>query len=318
MNIFIAGHKGMVGSSLVRALNHHANVKLILKTRHELDLLDQKRVYEFFNDEKIDQVYLAAAKVGGILANDKYSADFIYENITIQNNIISSSHDTGISKLLFLGSSCIYPKFAEQPIREESLLRGDLEKTNEGYAIAKITGIKMCEAYRKQFGRDYRSVMPTNLYGPNDNFHEENSHVIPGLIRRFHDSKIQKKEIVKIWGTGEPKREFLHVDDMAKGCIKMMNLDSQIFYRDEDLYSHVNLGTGKDIEIRELANIISKVVGFKGQISFDISKPDGTPRKVLDVNKARSMGWESKIELEEGIKSTYKWFVDNQQLYRGN
>ncbi len=308
----------MVGSSLVREFSKHSDIKLILKTRNELDLLDQKRVSEFFYDESIDQVYLAAAKVGGILANDKYSANFIYENITIQNNIINSSHETGIAKLLFLGSSCIYPKFAKQPIKEESLLKGDLEKTNEGYAIAKITGIKMCEAYRKQFGRDYRSVMPTNLYGPNDNFHEENSHVIPGLIRRFHDSKLQEKDEVQIWGTGEPKREFLHVDDMARGCIKLMNIDSEVFYKDEDLFSHINLGTGKDIEIKKLANIISKAVNFKGKISFDTSKPDGTPRKVLNVDKAHSLGWKSTIELEEGIESTYKWFLDNQQLYRGN
>ena len=318
MNIFIAGHNGMVGSALVRELSNHSGVNLILKNRNELNLLKQSAVSEFFHDEKIDQVYLAAAKVGGILANDRYSADFIYENLTIQNNIINSSHQSDVDKLLFLGSSCIYPKFAQQPIIEDSLLKGDLEKTNEGYAIAKITGIKMCEAFRKQFGRDYRSVMPTNLYGPNDNFHPENSHVIPGLIRRFHDSKIQEINCVEIWGTGEPKREFLHVDDMAKGCAKIMNIDPQKFYKNDDSFSHINIGTGKDIEIKKLAHIISRIVGYEGRISFDSSKPDGTPRKVLNVDKASSLGWQSSIDLEEGIASTYRWFLDNQGLYRGS
>ena len=318
MNIFIAGHNGMVGSALVRELSNHSGVNLILKNRNELNLLKQSAVSEFFHDEKIDQVYLAAAKVGGILANDRYSADFIYENLTIQNNIINSSHQSDVDKLLFLGSSCIYPKFAQQPIIEDSLLKGDLEKTNEGYAIAKITGIKMCEAFRKQFGRDYRSVMPTNLYGPNDNFHPENSHVIPGLIRRFHDSKIQEINCVEIWGTGEPKREFLHVDDMAKGCAKIMNINPQKFYKNGDSFSHINIGTGKDIEIKKLAHIISRIVGYEGRISFDSSKPDGTPRKVLNVDKASSLGWQSSIDLEEGIASTYRWFLDNQGLYRGS
>lgn len=317
MRIFIAGHLGMVGSSLVRELEHIENIDLILKSRSELDLMDQKTVLEFFRDEKVDQVYLAAAKVGGILANENFSADFIYENISIQNNVINSSHEGGVDKLLFLGSSCIYPKFADQPIQEDSLLRGDLETTNEGYAIAKITGIKMCEAYRKQYGRDYRSVMPTNLYGPNDNFHLDNSHVIPGLIRRFHDAKVQNKSYVQIWGTGSPKREFLHVDDMSKGCVKLMNLKVEEFFQKDERVSHVNLGTGKDIEIKDLAGIISQIIGFSGEISFDTSKPDGTPRKVLDVGKAKSLGWESSVSLIEGIESTYKWFLENQDLYRG-
>jgi GDP-L-fucose synthase len=273
-------------------------------------------VKDFFKEEKIDQVYLAAAKVGGIIANDTYSADFIYENLTIQNNIINASHVSGVQKLLFLGSSCVYPKFSEQPIQEESLLRGDLEKTNESYALAKIAGIKMCEAFNKQYGRDYRSVMPTNLYGPNDNFHEDNSHVIPGLIRRFYDSKMDGKEEVKIWGTGKPKREFLHVDDMANGCIKIMNLDLDDILKHSHASSHINLGTGKDIEIATLANLISEVVGFEGKVSFDTSKPDGTPRKVLNVNKANALGWRSSISLIDGLKSTYSWFLENQEKYK--
>ena len=317
MRIYIAGHQGMVGSSLVRELRKDPSVDLILKTRSQLNLLDQKKVSNFFKDEEIDQVYLAAAKVGGIVANEKFSADFIYENLTIQNNVINSSHEGGVQKLLYLGSSCIYPKFAEQPIKEDSLLRGDLEKTNESYAIAKIAGIKTCEAFNKQHHRDYRSVMPTNLYGPNDNFHLENSHVIPGLIRRFHDSKISQQEEVQIWGTGTPKREFLHVDDMAHGCIKIMNLELDRLNDSNDMSSHINLGTGKDIEIKSLANLISKIVGFEGNIVFDSSKPDGTPRKVLNIDKVKDLGWQSAIGLEEGITSTYNWFLDNQELYRG-
>jgi GDP-L-fucose synthase len=317
MRIYIAGHQGMVGSSLVRELRKDPSVDLILKTRSQLNLLDQKKVSNFFKDEEIDQVYLAAAKVGGIVANEKFSADFIYENLTIQNNVINSSHEGGVQKLLYLGSSCIYPKFAEQPIKEDSLLRGDLEKTNESYAIAKIAGIKTCEAFNKQHHRDYRSVMPTNLYGPNDNFHSENSHVIPGLIRRFHDSKISQQEEVQIWGTGTPKREFLHVDDMAHGCIKIMNLELDRLNDSNDMSSHINLGTGKDIEIKSLANLISKIVGFEGNIVFDRSKPDGTPRKVLNIDKVKDLGWQSAIGLEEGITSTYNWFLDNQELYRG-
>ena len=307
----------MVGSSLVRELRKDPSIDLILKTRSQLNLLDQKKVSNFFKDEEIDQVYLAAAKVGGIVANEKFSADFIYENLTIQNNVINSSHEGGVQKLLYLGSSCIYPKFAEQPIKEDSLLRGDLEKTNESYAIAKIAGIKTCEAFNKQHHRDYRSVMPTNLYGPNDNFHSENSHVIPGLIRRFHDSKISQQEEVQIWGTGTPKREFLHVDDMAHGCIKIMNLELDRLNDSNDMSSHINLGTGKDIEIKSLANLISKIVGFEGNIVFDRSKPDGTPRKVLNIDKVKDLGWQSAIGLEEGITSTYNWFLDNQELYRG-
>jgi len=317
MRIYIAGHQGMVGSSLVRELRKDPSIDLILKTRSQLNLLDQKKVSNFFKDEEIDQVYLAAAKVGGIVANEKFSADFIYENLTIQNNVINSSHEGGVQKLLYLGSSCIYPKFAEQPIKEDSLLRGDLEKTNESYAIAKIAGIKTCEAFNKQHHRDYRSVMPTNLYGPNDNFHLENSHVIPGLIRRFHDSKISQQEEVQIWGTGTPKREFLHVDDMAQGCIKIMNLELDRLNDSDDMSSHINLGTGKDIEIKNLANLISKIVGFEGNIVFDSSKPDGTPRKVLNIDKVKDLGWQSTIGLEEGITSTYSWFLDNQELYRG-
>ncbi len=306
----------MVGSSLLRLLKKDSECELILQEKKDLNLLDQSKVSQFFLDEKIDEVYLAAAKVGGIVANDRYSADFIYENLTIQNNIIHASHLGDVNKLLFLGSSCIYPKHAEQPIEEESLLRGDLEKTNEAYAISKITGIKMCEAYNKQHGRDYRSVMPTNLYGPNDNFHKENSHVIPGLIRRFHDSKTLDENVVEIWGTGKPKREFLHVDDMAKGCLQIMNIPKEELDSYNFQSSHINLGTGKDIEISSLAELISSIVGFEGKIEFDKSKPDGTPRKVLNVDKAKTLGWQSSIELREGIELTYNWFVENQESYK--
>jgi len=266
----------------------------------------------------VDEVYIAAARVGGILANKEFSAEFIYENLSIQNNLIHGSHLANINKLLFLGSSCIYPKFSQQPISEESLLQGKLEETNEAYAIAKIAGIKMCESYNRQYGRDYRSVMPTNLYGPYDNFHSEYSHVIPALIRKFHEAKLSSKQEVVIWGTGKAKREFLHVDDMASGCVHLMNLDlTQLQTKGYFHNSHINIGTGNDIEIINLAKLISDIVGYEGEIELDLSKPDGTPRKVLNTSLVNGLGWESTINIQDGIRSTYQWFLLNQKQYRG-
>ena len=311
--IFIAGHKGMVGSALVRLLKRK-KVKIITKEKKELNLLDQKKVQSFFKNNKIDQVYLAAAKVGGIHANNTYPAEFIYENLMIQNNVIYSAFLSGVKKLLFLGSSCIYPKNAKQPMKEEELLNGKLEPTNEPYAIAKIVGIKMCESYNRQYGNshriDYRCVMPTNLYGPGDNYHPENSHVVPGLIYRFHHAKLNNLEKVEIWGTGTPKREFLYVDDMARACIFLMNLDKKIY--DEHTFpmsSHINVGSGKDINIKDLANLIRDVIGFKGKIEFDKSKPDGTPRKLVDSSLINILGFKPKINFRDGLALTYKDFL---------
>ncbi|ODR83889.1 GDP-L-fucose synthase [Shewanella xiamenensis] len=315
--IFVAGHRGMVGSAIVRQLSLFGDCQIVTRNRDELDLLSQVDVARFFETEKIDQVYLAAAKVGGIVANNTYPAEFIYENLTIQNNIIHAAHMNGIQDLLFLGSSCIYPKLAEQPMTESALLTGTLEETNEPYAIAKIAGIKMCESYNRQYGRNYRSVMPTNLYGENDNFHPENSHVIPALLRRFHEAKLNGHAKVIAWGSGKPMREFLHVDDMAAASIYVMNLDQATYEANtEPMLSHINVGTGVDCTIRELVETVAKVVGFKGEIVFDASKPDGAPRKLMDVSRLRSLGWQASVALEQGLLATYQWFLANQDNFR--
>ncbi|WP_312669904.1 GDP-L-fucose synthase [Pseudescherichia sp.] len=316
--IFVAGHRGMVGSAIVRQLEQRDNVELVLRTRDELNLLDAAVVNAFFAEQRIDQVYLAAAKVGGIVANNTYPADFIYENMMIESNIIHAAHTHGVNKLLFLGSSCIYPKLATQPIAESELLQGTLEATNEPYAIAKIAGIKLCESYNRQHGRDYRSVMPTNLYGPHDNFHPSNSHVIPALLRRFHEATEQNATDVVVWGSGTPMREFLHVDDMAAASIHVMELDREVWLENtEPMLSHINVGTGVDCTIRELAQTLAQVTGFKGRVVFDASKPDGTPRKLLDVSRLHALGWRHEISLEQGLASTYQWFLENQHRFRG-
>ena len=302
--IYIAGHKGMVGSALVRNFEGKGHRNLLVRSLEELDLLDQTAVFRFMAAEKPEYVFIAAAKVGGILANNTFRAQFIYENLQIQANLIHAAHINRVKKLLFLGSSCIYPKLAPQPIREEYLLTGALESTNEPYAIAKIAGIKMCEAYRAQYGSNFFSVMPTNLYGPNDNFDLQTSHVLPALIRRFHEAKTGSQPFVTIWGTGMPRREFLHVDDLADACIFLMNK----YDRDEIL----NIGVGEDLTIRELAELIQDVVGYSGEIRFDTGKPDGTPRKLLDVSRLRATGWRPKIGLEEGIRRTYAWYLENK------
>ena len=301
--VFVAGHRGMVGSAIVRQLEQRADIELVLRDRTQLDLLDSHAVQVFFRDNQIDQVYLAAAKVGGIVANNTYPAEFIYQNLMIEANIIHAAHLSGVQKLLFLGSSCIYPKMAKQPITESELLQGTLEPTNEPYAIAKIAGIKLCESYNRQYGRDYRSVMPTNLYGPHDNFHPSNSHVIPALIRRFHEAKEAGLKEVTCWGTGTPLREFLYVDDLADACVYLMN-----HYSGNET---VNLGTGKELTIKELTELVAKVVGYEGEIKWDSTKPDGTPRKLLDVSKLEGLGWKYKTELEEGIRLTYDDFLHN-------
>lgn len=314
----MAGHKGMVGSAIVRHLEISGGYRVLTKSRNELDLLNQADVNRFFEENSIDQVYLAAAKVGGIVANNTYPAEFIYQNLTIQNNIIHSAHLNDVQDLLFLGSSCIYPKLAQQPMREGSLLTGTLEETNEPYAIAKIAGIKMCESYNRQYGRNYRSVMPTNLYGENDNFHPQNSHVIPALLRRFHEAKLNGDSKVVAWGSGKPMREFLHVDDMAEASIYVMNLDQETYQENtQEMLSHINVGTGLDCTIRELVETVSRVVGFEGEIEFDLTKPDGTPRKLMDVSRLKDLGWEAKTSLEDGLTMTYQWFLDNQESYRG-
>ncbi len=317
-NVFVAGHRGMVGAAIVRHLRTLGYTRILTAARDELNLLDQRAVQAFFKEQKIDQVYLAAAKVGGIQANNTYPADFIYENLMIQANIIQAAHQCDVQKLLFLGSSCIYPKYAEQPMREDALLTGVLEPTNEPYAIAKIAGIKLCESYNRQHGRDYRSVMPTNLYGPHDNYHPQNSHVIPALLRRFHEAVQRGDEEIVIWGTGTPMREFLHVDDMAAASVHVMELDSVTYQANtQPMLSHINVGTGVDCTIRELAETIAKVTGFSGLLSFDASKPDGTPRKLMDVSRLRTLGWEARISLEEGLRDAYGWFVEHQEKARG-
>ena len=315
--VFVAGHQGMVGSAIVRALEKAGDAEIITRTRSELDLLDQVAVFRFFNQHAVDEVYLAAAKVGGIWANNTYPAEFIYQNLIIEANIIHGAFEAGVRKLLFLGSSCIYPKLAEQPIAESSLLQGALEPTNEPYAIAKIAGIKLCESYNRQYGTDYRSVMPTNLYGINDNFHPENSHVVPALLRRFHEAKMQDLPSVTVWGSGSPMREFLYVDDMAGACLHVMNLPKEVYGEHGlPMSSHINVGTGKDCTIRELANTIARAVGYRGDILWDTSKPDGTPRKLLDVDLLKRLGWQYSVELDEGIERTYQWFLQNQEKFR--
>ena len=315
--VFVAGHQGMVGSAIVRALEKAGDAEIITRTRSELDLLDQAAVFRFFNQNAVDEVYLAAAKVGGIWANNTYPAEFIYQNLIIEANIIHGAFQAGVRKLLFLGSSCIYPKLAEQPIAESSLLQGALEPTNEPYAIAKIAGIKLCESYNRQYGTDYRSVMPTNLYGINDNFHPENSHVVPALLRRFHEAKMQDLPSVTVWGSGSPMREFLYVDDMASACLHVMNLPKEVYGEHVlPMSSHINVGTGKDCTIRELANTIAHAVGYQGDILWDTSKPDGTPRKLLDVSLLKRLGWQYSVELDEGIERTYQWFLQNQEKFR--
>ncbi|CCE22128.1 GDP-L-fucose synthase [Methylotuvimicrobium alcaliphilum] len=310
--VFVAGHRGMVGSAIVRRLQSLGYRSILRAGRDELDLLDQAAVQAYFSAHRIDQVYLAAAKVGGIHANNTLPAEFIYQNLMIEANIIYAAHLNGVQRLLFLGSSCIYPKLAEQPMQEQALLTGLLEPTNEPYAIAKIAGIKLCESYNRQYGRDYRSVMPTNLYGPNDNFHPENSHVIPALIRRFHEAVQAGDDEVVIWGSGTPMREFLHVDDMAAASVHVMELDAGIYQvNTQPMLSHINVGTGVDCTIRELAETLAKVAGFKGQLSFDATKPDGAPRKLMDVSRLRSLGWKYRIGLEEGLTDTYRWFIDH-------
>lgn len=318
IRVFVAGHRGMVGSAIVRLLEHSSGCEIITRTRDELNLLSQAEVMHFFETENIDQVYLAAARVGGIVANNTFPAEFIYENLTIQNNIIHAAHANDVQDLLFLGSSCIYPKFAGQPITETALLTDTLEETNEPYAIAKIAGIKMCESYNRQYGRNYRSVMPTNLYGENDNFHPQNSHVIPALIRRFHEARLANRAEVIAWGTGKPMREFLHVDDMASACIYVMNLDEATYQSNtQPMLSHINVGTGIDCTIRELVETVAKVIGYHGEIVFDTSKPDGTPRKLMDVSRLEDLGWKASIELEAGLARTYQWFLVNQENFRG-
>ena len=316
-NIFVAGHRGMVGSAIVRRLQTLGYTRIVTAGRDTLNLLDQQAVQAFFQAHKIDQVYLAAAKVGGIQANNTYPADFIYENLMIQANIIQAAHLNDVHKLLFLGSSCIYPKHAEQPMREEALLTGTLEPTNEPYAIAKIAGIKLCESYNRQHGRDYRSVMPTNLYGPHDNYHPQNSHVIPALLRRFHEAVKRGDDELVIWGTGTPMREFLHVDDMAAASIHVMELDDATYQANtQPMLSHINVGTGVDCTIGQLAKTIAEVTGFTGKLTFDTSKPDGAPRKLMDVSRLKSLGWQASISLEDGLKDAYDWYVTNVQQAR--
>ena len=313
--IFIAGHKGMVGSAILRLLNDQ-DVEIITKDRTELNLLNQVSVQNFFENEKIDQVYLAAAKVGGIYANITYPANFIYENLMIQNNVIHNAYLNGVKKLLFLGSSCIYPRNINKPIKEEDLLSGKFESTNEAYAIAKIAGIKMCESYNRQFcdkGIDFRCIMPTNLYGPGDSYHKDNSHVIPGLIRRFHDSKINNDKFVKIWGTGKPKRDFLFVDDMAAASVFLMNISRDIYLKNTSQNcSHINAGSGSDLSIRELSEMIKEIVEYKDEIIFDETKPDGNPKKILDNSVLKNLGWKAKISLKEGLYLTYKEFQKSE------
>jgi GDP-L-fucose synthase len=318
--IFVAGSRGLVGSAIVRRLASEGYSNLLTPGRDELDLTDQVAVRTFFERERPDHVVLAAARVGGIHANNAYPAEFIYQNLMIQCNVIHSACLAGVKRLLFLGSSCVYPKLAPQPLKEEYLLSGPLEPTNEPYAVAKIAGLKMCESYNRQYATRFVAVMPTNLYGPGDNFHPENAHVLPALIRRFHEAKITGAHEVVVWGSGTPLREFLYVDDMADGCLFVMNLDERVLA--ENLLSYpapcfVNLGSGSEVTIRELAETISSVVGFTGRIRFDATKADGTPRKLQDVSRMEALGWKARVTLQEGIESTYRWFLQNREAFRG-
>lgn len=311
--IFVAGHRGLVGSAIVRVLQRQGLNNIVTRSHAELELTDQAQVREFFRSERIDQVYLAAARVGGIHANNTYPAEFIYDNMMVQANVVHEAWQSGVRKLLFLGSSCIYPRLAEQPIREEYLMSGSLEPTNEPYAMAKIAGIKLCESYNRQYGTDYRSVMPTNLYGPGDNYHPENSHVIPALIRRFHEARQKRAPEVVIWGSGRPMREFLYVDDMAEASVYVMQLEHETYCANtEPMHSHINVGTGQDVTIAELARLVGRVVGYEGRIEFDTGKPDGTPRKLLDVSKLRKLGWSAKTTLADGLDRTYRSFLETQ------
>ncbi len=310
--IFVAGHKGMVGSALVRQLQKDTANEIITVDRQDCDLSNQAQVEAWFQQNPVDQVYLAAARVGGIQANNSYPAEFIYQNLMIQANVVHAAWRHSVNRLLLLGSSCIYPKLAEQPMAENALLTGTLEPTNEPYAIAKIAGIKICESYNRQYGCDFRSVMPTNLYGTGDNFHPENSHVIPALLRRFHEAVQSDAAEVVVWGSGSPRREFLHVDDMARGCVHIMGISKETYQaHTEPMLSHLNIGTGEDCTIRELVDIIAQTTGFRGEIRFDSSKPDGTPRKLLDVSRLKTLGWAAEINLDAGLKQTYDWYLQN-------
>lgn len=313
--IYVAGHRGMVGGAIMRKLAARQaagqDMVLVTRTSAELDLTNQAAVSAFMKAEKPDQVILAAAKVGGIIANNTYPAQFIYENIMIECNVIHAAYEMGVQKLLQLGSSCIYPRMAAQPMSENALLTGTLEPTNEPYAIAKIAGIKLCESYNRQYAVDYRSVMPTNLYGPGDNFHPENSHVLPALIRRFHEATENRTPIVTVWGSGKPMREFLHVDDMAEASLFVLDLDTEVYQREtEPMLSHINVGTGRDVTIRELAETVARATGFKGEIEFDAGKPDGAPRKLMNVTRLSRLGWNASIPLSQGIEETYQWFLE--------
>ena len=315
--VFVAGHRGMVGAAICRRLQQAGVQQLLTRTHAELDLTDQAAVDTFFAQHRPAQVYLAAAKVGGIWANDRYPADFIHQNLMIEANVIQAAWRHGVERLLFLGSSCIYPRLAPQPMREDALLTGPLEPTNEPYAMAKIAGIKLCESFNRQHGTDFRSVMPTNLYGPGDNFNLEQSHVIPALLRKFHDAKVQGAPTVSVWGTGTPRREFLHVDDMADACVHVMGLDAETYRRHtQPMCSHINVGVGEDVSIGELAELIGSVIGYQGEIHFDTSKPDGTPRKLLDVSRLRDLGWQSRIGLRRGLEETYAWFLEHADVVR--
>jgi GDP-L-fucose synthase len=315
--IYIAGHRGMVGNAIMRRLQALGYNNLVTATHAEVDLTNQAAVRAFFTRQRIDHVVLAAAKVGGIHANNTYPADFIVDNLLIECNVIQAAYEASVQRLLFLGSSCIYPKHAPQPMREAALLTAVLEPTNEPYAIAKIAGIKLCESYNRQYGCDYRSVMPTNLYGPFDNFHREHNHVIPALLRRFHEAVQRSDKEVVVWGSGSPMREFLHVDDMAAACVHVMNLEASVYQaHTQPMLSHINVGSGVDCTIRELAETIARVTGFTGRLVFDTSKPDGTPRKLLDVSRLAALGWTASIGLEKGLRDTYAWFLKNQDLIR--